>query len=142
MGNEIQPDFGCHFRENVRRWSFGSPYYRAFILKGLLLEIGITKGILTSSRVKAKLFRTFKKTKNPQDYAKFKIYRDTINSLSRKSKKQYHKEYFIKHANNLKKAWKGINNLLNRQGKLNVSDIFLNINGEVITDQKNCGGQI
>ena len=102
----------------------------------LELKPWITKGILTSSRVKAKLFRTFKKTKNPQDYAKFKVYRDTINSLSRKSKKQYHKEYFIKHANNLKKAWKGINNLLNRQGKLNVSDIFLNINGEVVTDQK------
>ena len=102
----------------------------------LELKPWITKGILTSSRVKAKLFRTFKKTQNPQDYAKFKVYRDTINSLSRKSKKQYHKQYFIKHANNLKKTWKGINNLFNRQGKLNASDIFLNINGKLITDQK------
>ena len=92
--------------------------------------------IVTSSRVKAKLFRTFKKTKNKKDYEKFKFYRNTINSLTRKSKKQYNKEYFIKHANNLKKTWKGINNLLNRQGKCNVSDIFLNINGKLVTDQK------
>ena len=28
----------------------------------------MTKGILTSSRIKAKLFRVFKKTKNPQDH--------------------------------------------------------------------------
>ena len=36
----------------------------------------------------------------------------------------------------MKKAWKGINNLLNRQGKFKVSDIFLNINGKLITEQK------
>ena len=96
----------------------------------------ITKGILTSTRVKAKLFRIFKKTQNPQDYAKYKFYRDTINSLLRKSKKQYHKQYFLEHANNLKKTWKGINNLLNRQDNAKVSDIFLNINGKLLTDQK------
>ena len=106
--------------------------------KQQLLELKpwITKGILTSIRVKAKLFRTFKRTQKPQDYAKYKYYRDTINSLTRKSKKQYHKEYFIKHANNLKKTWKGINNLLNRQGKFKAPDIFLNINGKLVTDQK------
>ena len=104
--------------------------------RDLELKPWITKGIVTSSRIKAKLFRTFKKTRNSQDYSKFKVYRDTINSLSRKSKKQYHKQYFIKHANNLKKAWKGINNLLNRQGKFKVSDIFLNINGKLVTEQK------
>ena len=69
----------------------------------LELKPWITKGILTSIRVKAKLFRIFKKSKKSQDYAKFKFYRDTINSLTRKSKKQYLKEYFIKHANNLKR---------------------------------------
>ena len=35
----------------------------------------------------------------------------------------------------MKKAWKGINNLLNRQGEFKVSDIYLNINGKLITDQ-------
>ena len=102
----------------------------------LELKPWITKGILTSTRVKAKLFRIFKKTKNPTDYAHYKYYRDMINSLCRKSKKQYNKEYFAKHANNLKKTWNGINNLLNRQGKGNVADIFLNINGKLVTDQK------
>ena len=102
----------------------------------LELKPWITKGILTSIRVKAKLFRIFKKSKKSQDYAKFKFYRDTINSLTRKSKKQYLKEYFIKHANNLKKTWKGINNVLNRQGKFRAPDIFLNIDGKIVTDQK------
>ena len=42
----------------------------------------------------------------------------------------------MQHAHNIKKTWKGINNLLNRQGNLKVSDIFLNIDGKLFTDQK------
>ena len=102
----------------------------------LELKPWITKGILTSTRVKSKLFKLFKKTKSKDYYAQFKFYRDTINSLTRKSKKQYHKQYFQQHAHNIKKTWKGINNLLNRQGNLKVSDIFLNIDGKLLTDQK------
>ena len=102
----------------------------------LELKPWITSGILTSARVKAKLFKLFKKTQNTEYYAQFKFYRDTINSLLRKSKKQYHKQYFIHHAHNIKKTWKGINNLLHRQGNLKVSDIFLNVDGKLLTDQK------
>ena len=102
----------------------------------LELKPWITKGILTSTRVKVKLFKLFKKTQNEDYYAQFKFYRDTINSLIRKSKKQYHKQYFMQHAHNIKKTWKGINNLLHRQGNLKVSDIFLNIDGKLFTDQK------
>ena len=101
----------------------------------LELKPWITKGILTSIRIKAKLFQTFKKSLNDADYSKFKYYRDMINSLLRKSKKQYFKNYFVKHANNIKKTWKGINNLLHKQGNTKVSDIFLNINGQLLTDQ-------
>ena len=36
----------------------------------------------------------------------------------------------------MKKTWKGINSILHRQGKLKISDIFLNINGKLFTDQK------
>ena len=96
----------------------------------------ITKGILISTRIKAKLFKLFKKNKNPEHYKKFKLYRDTINSLLRKSKKQYYKKYFQEHLNNIKKTWTGINNLLHRQNKQKLSDIFLNINGNLFTDQK------
>ena len=96
----------------------------------------ITKGILTSTRIKAKLFKLFKRTHKPEHYTKFKLYRDTINSLLRKSKKQYYKKYFAAHINNMKKTWTGINNVLHRQSKQKVSDIFLNIGGKLFTDQK------
>ena len=96
----------------------------------------ITKGILTSTRIKSKLFKIFKKSKKLEDYSKFKKYRDLINSLLRKSKKQYYKKYFEKHISNIKKTWSGINNLLHRQNKQKLTDIFLNVDGNLFTDQK------
>ena len=101
----------------------------------LELKPWITNGILISTRVKSKLFKLFKKTQKPEYYSQYKFYRNTINSLLRKSKKQYYKKYFAEHSNNMKKTWSGINNLLHRQRKLKLSDIFLNVNGNLFTDQ-------
>ena len=63
----------------------------------------VTQGILTSTKIKNSLYKKFKKSKLNSDYQKFKIYRNTINSLLRKSKKHFYKEYFTTHANNIKK---------------------------------------
>jgi hypothetical protein len=101
----------------------------------LELKPWITKGILTSTRVKGKTFKLFKRTQKSEHYKKFKLYRDTINSLLRKSKKQYYKKYFAEHINNMKKTWTGINSILHRQKMQKVTDIFLNINGKLFTDQ-------
>ena len=75
-------------------------------------------------------------TQKSEPHKKFKLYRDTINSLLRKSKKQYYKKYFAEHMNNMKKTWTGINSILHRKNKQKVSDIFLNISGKLFTDQK------
>ena len=100
----------------------------------------ITKGILTSTKIKNKTYRKFIKSRNKDKtsdtYIKFKRYRDLINTLKRKSQKQFHVEYFQKHLNNAKKAWTGINTILNKTRKQKISDIFLNVNGKLVTDQK------
>ena len=44
--------------------------------------------------------------------------------------------YFNEHISNAKKTWTGINNLLHRQSKQKLSDIFLNVDGNLLTDQK------
>ena len=101
----------------------------------------ITKGILTSTKIKNKTYRKFVKSHNKDKktsdiYIKFKRYRDLINTLKRKSQKQFHIDYFQKHLNNAKKAWTGINTILHRKKKQKISDIFLNVNGKLVTDQK------
>ena len=70
-----------------KRAPFQIPTHKQFELE---CKPWITKGILISTRIKAKLFKLFKRTKKPEHYKKFKQYRDMINSLLRKSKKQYY----------------------------------------------------
>ena len=96
----------------------------------------ITKGILTSSKIKNKTFRLFKKSRKQEDYQKFKTYRDLINKLKRRSMISYYNKYFQEHMNNAKKSWTGINTILSRKSKTKISDIFLNKNGNLYTDQK------
>ena len=96
----------------------------------------ITKGILTSSKIKNKTFKLFKKTGKQEDYQKFKTYRNLINKLKRRSMILYYKKYFQEHMNNAKKSWTGINTILHRKSKTKASDIFLNSNGNLFTDQK------
>ena len=48
----------------------------------------------------------------------------------------YYDKYFQEHMNNAKKSWTGINTILSRHGKSKASDIFLNSNGNLFTDQK------
>ena len=100
----------------------------------------ITKGILTSTRIKNKTYRIFAKSrdksKSSEIYLKCKRYRDLINTLKRKSQKQFHIDYFQKHLNNAKKTWTGINTILHKKKKQKISDIFLNVNGKLVTDQK------
>ena len=76
----------------------------------------LTKGILTSIKRKRILFRKMKisklKGENSDDnYHRYIIHRDMINTLKRKSKRNHYKDYFSNHINNSKKTWKGINQL-------------------------------
>ena len=100
----------------------------------------ITKGILNSVKVKNKTYKEFIKSKDrnkkSQTYIKFKKYRDLINSLKRRSQRNYYKDYFTKNMNNAKKSWTGINTILHRKRKQKNSDIFLDYDGKLITDQK------
>ena len=100
----------------------------------------ITKGILKSTKIKNKTYKEFIRTKDKdkrsETYLKFKRYRDLINTLKRKSHRNFYKNYFTKNMNNAKKTWSGINSVLHRQSKQKVSDIFLNSNGKLVTDQR------
>ena len=100
----------------------------------------ITRGILKSTKIKNKTYKVFIRTKSKDKksdvYLKFKRYRDLINNLKKKSHRNFYKSYFEKNMNNAKKSWSGINSILHRKNKQKNSDIFLNANGKLVTDQK------
>ena len=59
-----------------------------------------------------------------------------IKNLTFISKKKYYEKYFTENSRNAKHIWKGINELLRNTNKANDADIFLNENGNIITDNK------
>ena len=98
----------------------------------------LTPGLLVAIRKKRTLFKKFKEAKmcnrdSGGIYQTYKSRRDLINTLKRKSKRNYFHKYFKDNCHNSKNIWKGINYLTNRRG-IDKRDIFLEENG-LITDQ-------
>ena len=96
----------------------------------------ITNGILKSISIKNKFYKKFLKSKDPYWYQQYKFYRDTLNHLIRRSKRNHYKSYFEIFKNNSKKIWKGINKLLNKSNKTASSEIIIKNNGVLVNDQK------
>ena len=100
----------------------------------------ITKGILTSIRKKDKIHKKSLKAKDQgrkealnQEY---KIYKNLLTNITRKSKENYYKQYFKDNKNNLIKVWKGIKEIILIK-KTNKSQInCLKIGEEYSTDSK------
>ena len=68
-------------------------------------------------------------------YYRYKIYRDKINHLIRRSKRNYYLKYFDKFRLNSKKTWTGIKEIINNTKNVG-SSINLKINGKMVTDQR------
>ena len=63
----------------------------------------VTKGILLSIKKKNIFLRHFTNTKQKFHYEKYRFYRDKINHLLRKSKKDYFSKFFKDNVNNAEK---------------------------------------
>ena len=77
----------------------------------------ITRGILNSMRNRDKLYREFVKerdiTKKNDLYTAYKILRNQIITLIRRSRNSYYASYFEEHKTNAKKTWEGIRKVIN-----------------------------
>ena len=76
----------------------------------------ITKGILTSIRKKAKihskLLEAKDQTRKEALNQEHKIYKNLLTNITKKSKENYYKQYFIDNQNNLISIWKGIKEII------------------------------
>ena len=100
------------------------------------LKPWITNGILKSIKVKNNLYKKFLKSNDKFWYQRYKYYRDMLNHLIRKSKRNHYNNYFESFNNNSKKIWKGINELIIRSKRNNTEKIQLKINNNTIRDNK------
>ena len=83
----------------------------------------LTHGILKSIRKRDKLLHQYMKEKKEDKKKilqnKYKQYKNKITTLIRSSKSAYYKWYFKENSSNIKKLWKGINEIVNT--KTNIS---------------------
>ena len=64
-------------------------------------------------RKRDKLYKEYAQKKDTAIYNMYKIYRNMIITLLRRSKKNHYVAYFIEHQSNMKKTWDGIKGLIN-----------------------------
>ena len=81
------------------------------------LKPWLTKGILKSINLKRSLLKRYDQSNDNCFLTKYRQYRDLLKKLIRKSKKTYYKAFFTENANNIRKTWKQLNNILNKNNK-------------------------
>ena len=102
----------------------------------------MTRGILNSLNSKNKLYRTILQTNPNSDIydtlqTNYKTYKSIIRRSIMLAKRQYYHTASNIHSNNLKKTWKTINDVLNRNNKKhNLPISFKSKNGALITSEK------
>ena len=77
----------------------------------------------------------FMRTDDSLWYYRYKMYRDKINHLILRSKRNYYRKHFDKFRLNSKKTWTGIKEIINNTKNVG-SSINLKINGKMVTDQR------
>ena len=99
----------------------------------------ITLGLQKSISAKNKLLKNFINKKDPvlkeEFHTKYKIYRNLLSTLMKKSKQAYYEKYFERNWNNIKNTWKGIKSLINLKTATSRVPTVLSLdNGDTITN--------
>ena len=99
-------------------------------------SLWITKGILKSITTKYKLYKEYLRSPKEQQAVKFKTYRNKLNNLIRKSKREYFYSKFRNIRNNIKETSKTINSIIGRRKNRSVQSTFKTEQVEKLTDPK------
>ena len=99
----------------------------------------ITLGLQKSMSAKNKLLKNFINKKDPalkeEFHTKYKIYRNLLSTLMKKSKQAYYEKYFERNWNNIMNTWKGIKSLINlKTATSRVPTVLYLGNGGTITN--------
>ena len=99
----------------------------------------ITLGLQKSISAKNKLLKNFINKKDPvlkeEFHTKYKIYRNLLSTLMKKSKQAYYEKYFERNWNNIKNTWKGIKSLINLKSATSHVPTVLSLdNGDTMTN--------
>ena len=109
--------------------------YKTLSKKGskLKLKPWITKSILQSIKIRDNYQKKYIRKQDSFWYERYRYYRNKINMLIKKCKKNYLRKFFQENFNNSKKTSNKINEILDRN-RNQMTDIFLSDDGVMITN--------
>ena len=102
--------------------------------KTIPLSPWITKGLLKSINVKNKLYKQYLLRPTGDHLVKFKTYRNNLNNLIRKSKREYYHKQFERTKNNIRQTWKTINGIIGRCKSISQQSTFKTDYGHVVNE--------
>ena len=94
----------------------------------------ITKGLLKSINVKNRLYKQYLLRPTEDHSLKFKTYRNKLNHLIRKSKREYYHKQFESTKNNIRQTWKTINGIIGRCKSGSQQSTFKTDDGKKVTE--------
>ena len=99
---------------------------------GLEQRPWITKGILISMKKRDQYYKVFAHNRDVEIQKMYKLYRNMIITLTRRSKQNYYANFFTENQTNIKKTWDGIRNIINISKGKSTNFRKLVSNGKVI----------
>ena len=94
----------------------------------------ITKGLLKSINTKNKLYRQYIQCSSEDNKIKFKTFRNKLNNLIRKCKREYYHKKFDSVKNDIKQTWKTINDVIGKGNTKKQQTTFKNDEGNRVSD--------
>ena len=93
----------------------------------------MTSGLVNACRKKNKLYRDFIKYRTSDKEAKYKLYKNKLMCIIRKSKKEYFNKLLEINKNNIKGTWNILNKIIRNKTNSNYTDHFIE-NNRTITN--------
>ena len=117
-------------------------YNDCFPLKKVLVGNGrkdkpwVTKGLRNACKKKRNLYVKFLKRRSSESEQRYKTYKNKLNSIMTRCKKDYYTNLLQSHKNNIKETWKVLNGILNKNvnKQLKYPDTFIDKGDEVTGD--------
>ena len=104
----------------------------------LIAKPWITPDIIKTIKARDRLLRKYINAKEPayknELHLQYKTLRNQIVANIRKSKKNYYQKYFTDSANDIRKTWSGIKNIINIRSTTKGQPTSMLIDNEVVTD--------
>ena len=97
----------------------------------------MTKGLLKSINMKNNLYKKYLSSPTGENLSKFKTYRNKLNTLIRKGKREYYHNKFESTKSNIRQTWKTINEIIGRNKAKNHQNAFKTDSGNIVTEPGN-----